>query len=97
MASGETDGWEIKRVGDQEVEVKIVIFLEHSPSKVKLSHTLFTLLGILLYIVFNTDTLHPSYRFFCLIASFFTANFFHFRRCAHRHEASGFDGVVAIY
>jgi len=46
VTSGETDGWEIKRAGDQEVEVKIILFLEHSPSKVKLSPLLSTLLGM---------------------------------------------------
>lgn len=45
-ATGETDGWEVKRAGDQEIEVKIILFLEHSPSKVKLSPMLSTLLGM---------------------------------------------------
>jgi SWI/SNF-related matrix-associated actin-dependent regulator of chromatin subfamily D len=35
QASGDTDGWEIKRGGNKEIDVKIVLFLEHSPSKVK--------------------------------------------------------------
>eukprot|EP00808_Paulinella_micropora_P015841 g56158.t1 len=40
------DGWLLKRVGDQEVQAKISVYLHHSPPEYKLSRPLSALLGI---------------------------------------------------
>jgi len=45
VTGGDTDGWEIKRTGFEEIDVKIILILEQSPSKVKLSPDLSALLG----------------------------------------------------
>ena len=47
----EVDGFEIKRRGDQEVDLKIMLYLETTPEKHKLSPALAKLLDI------HTDTL----------------------------------------
>lgn len=46
QAAADSDGWEIKRTGDKEVDVRIVLFVEQSPSKVKLSPNLAMLLQV---------------------------------------------------
>jgi len=49
-ASGETDGFEIKRRGDQECNVKILLHVDFQPTRYKLSPTLSQLLNL------HTDT-----------------------------------------
>eukprot|EP01112_Ceratiomyxa_fruticulosa_P022473 TRINITY_DN8229_c0_g1_i4.p1 TRINITY_DN8229_c0_g1~~TRINITY_DN8229_c0_g1_i4.p1 ORF type:complete len:458 (-),score=96.95 TRINITY_DN8229_c0_g1_i4:259-1632(-) len=46
QSSGETDGFEVKRKGTEEVEVKILLYIDYSPPRVKLSPQLGSLLGL---------------------------------------------------